>query len=668
LPLALACIAAGSAGATAYTVTTTSDLGGNCSGTPTSCSLRQAINSAGAGPDSDTIAVPEGTFALPGGPLALGTTVVAINGAGPATVITGSDAAQVLNAAAGTDLTLRGLTIRDGSSGALDGGGIFMDDGSRLTAEDVLFEGNQTTNKGGAVSFDPNGTGTYTDVTFRENVASDSGGGVFMNFPSTSNYTRVVFQRNKSLNGDGGGVELFSPNTSTFTDVLFDSNEAEERGGAVMFNSASGNPAVTTFTRVNAKGNKALDGSGGAVHFNSFAQPQFRESTFSGNSAAAVNGGGAIRFNESAQVTLINTTVSGNTAGGGPGGGLAIDDPQSATISNSTIAGNSSSTAGGGIWSGGAANVTLANALLANNTAPVGTNCEVGLTSSGGNLESADTCGLGAGELRNTNPLLGLLADNGGATQTQALPPGSPALNAGVASNCPPTDQRGVLRALGPCDIGAFELAPPIATTGVATGVKAARATLGGSVTPNQRVASWHFEFGRTTRYGSSTPSAEVGGGPVAAPVSAPVTRLKQDTLYHFRLVATTSDGSAQGADARFRTANRRPDLSRFRITPRQFEVAGASARIAARRGSAFKFRLSEKATVRIIICGKAGKRCKKVGTLRRKGKAGRNRVRFSGKLRRRTLKAGRYRATARATDRRKARSRKRSVSFSIVD
>jgi predicted outer membrane repeat protein len=476
--LALSCIAAGTAGAVPYTVTTATDLAGDCTATPNSCSLRQAINSAGAGPDSDTIAVPAGTFALPGGTLALGTTVVTITGAGPtATVITGGDAVQVLNVAAGTDLSLRGLTVRDGSSGVLDGGGIFMDDGSKLTAENVLFDGNQTTNKGGAVSFDPNGTGTYTDVTFRDNVATGSGGGVFMNFPSTSNYTRVVFERNKSLNDDGGGVELFSPNTSTFTDVLFDSNEADERGGAVMFNSASGNPAATTFTRVTARGNKAFNGSGGAVHFNSFAQPQFQDSTFSGNTTADPDGGGAIRLNADAQVTLINTTVSGNTASGGPGGGLAIDSPQSATITNSTIAGNTASLAGGGIWSNGAANVTLANALLANNTAPAGTNCEVGLTSFGGNLESADTCGLGTGELKNTNPLLGPLADNGGPTQTMALAATSPAVDKGSAFGIT-SDQRGVLRPIDfpsipnsgaasgdGTDIGAFELQPSNAFT-----------------------------------------------------------------------------------------------------------------------------------------------------------------------------------------------------------
>jgi hypothetical protein len=64
--------------------------------------------------------------------------------------------------------------------------------------------------------------------------------------------------------------------------------------------------------------------------------------------------------------------------------------------------------------------------------------------------------------MRNTNPLLGALANNGGPTQTFALLTGSPAID-GVTStppnSAPSTDQRGVARPQGPLyDIGAFEL------------------------------------------------------------------------------------------------------------------------------------------------------------------------------------------------------------------
>lgn len=92
---------------------------------------------------------------------------------------------------------------------------------------------------------------------------------------------------------------------------------------------------------------------------------------------------------------------------------------------------------------------------------------DAGSISGGGNFESpGDTCGL-------TDPTdhvnipdlrLGLLTTNGGPTLTHALLVGSPAIDAGVESACPPTDQRGKPRLVdgdgvgGPqCDSGAYE-------------------------------------------------------------------------------------------------------------------------------------------------------------------------------------------------------------------
>jgi hypothetical protein len=58
------------------------------------------------------------------------------------------------------------------------------------------------------------------------------------------------------------------------------------------------------------------------------------------------------------------------------------------------------------------------------------------------------------------DPLLAPLADNGGPTQTHALLPGSPAIDAGDPTSTTP-DQRGVSRPQGAgVDVGAFELGP----------------------------------------------------------------------------------------------------------------------------------------------------------------------------------------------------------------
>src|SRR5262249_19099994 len=65
------------------------------------------------------------------------------------------------------------------------------------------------------------------------------------------------------------------------------------------------------------------------------------------------------------------------------------------------------------------------------------------------------------------DPRLGIVTLNGGPTVTAALQAGSPAVDAGAPSACPPTDQRSAPR-VGTCDIGAFEFGstpPPPAPT-----------------------------------------------------------------------------------------------------------------------------------------------------------------------------------------------------------
>jgi CSLREA domain-containing protein len=178
-------------------------------------------------------------------------------------------------------------------------------------------------------------------------------------------------------------------------------------------------------------------------------------STVSGNSAGAFGPGGGI-FN-GGTMTVNNSTVSGN--GAGDGGGIL--NFGTATLTSSTVSGNTAPSTGGGISNFTGASATLKNTIVANS--PSGGDCSGIITSDGHNLDSDGTCGLtGTGDLSNTNPLLGPLADNGGPTQTHALLGGSPAIDAG-SPDCPPpaTDQRGVARPQGAaCDMGAYEHEP----------------------------------------------------------------------------------------------------------------------------------------------------------------------------------------------------------------
>src|SRR5262249_13789623 len=88
------------------------------------------------------------------------------------------------------------------------------------------------------------------------------------------------------------------------------------------------------------------------------------------------------------------------------------------------------------------------------------------------------TCGFTVGA-QFSNPQLGPLADNGGPTQTMALPSTSPAVDRGNNSGCAASpannlDQRGINRPADGngdsnpvCDIGAYELPGPATYIGV---------------------------------------------------------------------------------------------------------------------------------------------------------------------------------------------------------
>lgn len=92
----------------------------------------------------------------------------------------------------------------------------------------------------------------------------------------------------------------------------------------------------------------------------------------------------------------------------------------------------------------------------------------------------------------------------------------------------------------------------PLVTTTAATSVTATAATLNGTVNPNTFATTYHFEWGTTTGYGTSTTPASAGSGSTVVPVSAPLTGLATGTTYHYRLVGVNSEGSSNGNDVTF--------------------------------------------------------------------------------------------------------------------
>ncbi len=255
--------------------------------------------------------------------------------------------------------------------------------------------------------------------------------------------------------GDGGGVLVTSEGSATFRGVAVSGNVAGLNGGGISAppESPEKNGAALVVEASTVAGNKVEGGAGEALGGGIYVLGDTRivNSTISGNSIESTGltqGGGllagtGLTTTEGTELTLLNATIAGNSvSAGGTGGGIGIENPSP-----------SASTA-----------LALTNTLLAGNTASgMASNCmAVALISSTNNLSSDGTCGFtDPGSKQNVDPQLGALADNGGPTDTMALPASSPAVDAGTNTGCPPTDQRGVARPqLARCDIGAFELEP----------------------------------------------------------------------------------------------------------------------------------------------------------------------------------------------------------------
>jgi hypothetical protein len=95
---------------------------------------------------------------------------------------------------------------------------------------------------------------------------------------------------------------------------------------------------------------------------------------------------------------------------------------------------------------------------------------------------------------------------------------------------------------------------PPGASTGAASEVSATGVTLAGVIAPRGLPTSYVFEVGTDTTYGGAKLFGNAGSGTGEVPVSVGLQYLVPGTTYHYRLVATSFDGTTAGQDGTFTT------------------------------------------------------------------------------------------------------------------
>jgi Ca2+-binding RTX toxin-like protein len=96
----------------------------------------------------------------------------------------------------------------------------------------------------------------------------------------------------------------------------------------------------------------------------------------------------------------------------------------------------------------------------------------------------------------------------------------------------------------------------PAVFTGTVSGVTPTTAVLSGVVDTHGRPTSWYFEYGASTTYGSRTSTKSAGTAAGDRPVSATVSGLQPGVVYHYRIVARSDAGTANGSDRTFSTAS----------------------------------------------------------------------------------------------------------------
>ena len=331
-------------------------------------------------------------------------------------------------------------------------------------------------------------------------VGRGIGGGLYTTSPTVITGSRI--EGNSAVGGRGREGGYGGPGLAGGIAVESSSVRAADMTittSTVRDNTAVGGPGGDRATSGN--GGRGGYGFGGGLFLwagGGASTLKVLSSTFSGNAAVGGKGGQALStggaagsggdafggaFQTNTQVdnysvvvensTLTNNNATGGTAGangaanGASEGGAIADMRSAGQIVNSTISDNSAGRGGNLALGSGTPNFVLHNTIVARGVAQQAPDISGAVAAqSSFNLVGDGTGATGIADGSNGNkvgtssgaidPRLGPLQDNGGPTQTRALLPDSPAINAADHAKAPPTDQRGVSRA-GTADIGAFE-------------------------------------------------------------------------------------------------------------------------------------------------------------------------------------------------------------------
>jgi hypothetical protein len=345
-------------------------------------------------------------------------------------------------------------TAQDGGGGA-----IYVIGAKELTIVGSSFDNNHGAN-GGAVYSLGSKLVNFFDSSLTGNGATGTGGNPgnggnagAIGVDGADRYVNLCRTRliNNTSNAYGAGLFTTVYDQTSFTRIL---------DSTIQGNNSTGTSNAHT-------GGVYLQGGPMSI----------RGSTFRDNQAAGY--GGLSLFDHQTGTGLVltsgditNCTFSGNIARTGLGGAMNLQASGSLLLQNLTIANNSAPCAvcfDGGISNSPGLAITMRNTIFLNNTGgnlfnpwalqnPVSgsNNIQWPMQRPGGQMEAPVSPGA---TFANTQLLA--IANNGGLTETFALPIGSAAIDTGTPTGALLNDQRGMPRN-ATVDVGAYELQPDL--------------------------------------------------------------------------------------------------------------------------------------------------------------------------------------------------------------
>lgn len=383
----------------------------------------------------------------------------------------GSLRVDLANAQSGDTLDLRGLrctiTLTSGELATNASKVTLLGAGADL----LTIDGNL---QGRAIYQSAYGDLTLSGMTLTRGYSQNAGavgGCLFSKGTVTLLNSTVTLCRAAGLSNNGRGGGIAANRIIAEHSEITDNNTS---GGSSNLASGGGLFAerYMSIDQSTISGNHALNGAGGGIYLPFTATALVTASTISGNLSYA--GGGLAAGN----AKIVNSTVSGNAAT--RVGGIKLDEhlPGNLSVYNSTVALNISLAANlpAGIYTNGNTrfqssivfgNIVNAVTVTGNTSTPYDIG-GVGSLIGANNLIGTSSIAPPFDTIR-SDPLLGPLQNNGGATFTQALLANSPAIDAGNNIANLAFDQRGAgfARVAGPAaDIGAFETQDTIFANG----------------------------------------------------------------------------------------------------------------------------------------------------------------------------------------------------------